>query len=156
MTLAANVTYFVGDIKAFVRKLGTASRRRVIINVNSVPNPNHNAKLFRLVYGEEQSMLPGHQELLPVLWEIGILPDVQVLPDVFIVPGSPLETKLPQTKEEALVFATQGAWLRAEDQERARGLIGDRFDELFGVNEKGFCPTWLPDTRQLLITWETG
>ena len=81
---------------------------------------------------------------------------MRVLPAVFIVPGSPLETQLPQTKEEALLLATQGLWLKAEDQERARGLIGDRFDEFFGVREEGFFPTWLPDTRQLLITWETG
>ena len=101
-------------------------------------------------------MLPGHQELLPALWGMGILPDVQVLPAGFIVPGSPLDTQLPQTNEEALLFATRGPWLRAEDQERARGLIGARFDEFFEVREGGFFPSWLPDTRQLLITWETG
>ncbi len=37
VTLAANVTYFVGDIESFIRNLEIASRRRVIINVNSVP-----------------------------------------------------------------------------------------------------------------------
>ena len=156
VTLAANVTYFVSDILSFVHNLETASRRRVIINVNSVPNPNQNAELFRLVYGEKQEMLPGHQELLPVLWEMGILPDMRVLPDVPIVPGSPLDTQLPQTMEEALQLATQGQWLGSKEQDRARELITDRFDEFFEEGDGGFLPRWLPDARQLLITWETG
>src|SRR5438552_3267328 len=35
-----------------------------------------------LVDGEEPVAMPGHCELLPVLWEMDILPEVHVLPGV--------------------------------------------------------------------------
>src|SRR2546429_7874140 len=80
VALTANVTYFVGDSVPFIEKLATAARRRVMITVWSVANPNQSAPLFPLVYGEEQVAAPGHRELLPVLWELGLLPEVHVLP----------------------------------------------------------------------------
>src|SRR5216683_1267011 len=90
VAFTANVTYFVRDIVRFIEKLATAARRRVMITVWSVANPNQSAQLFHLVYGEEQVAAPGHRELLPVLWELGILPDVHVLPGVPLVPGGTL------------------------------------------------------------------
>lgn len=79
MAITASVTYFVRDIVPFIQKLQAAARCRVMVTVWSVPNPNQDAKLFRLVYDDEQEALPGHRELLPVLWEMGILPDLRVL-----------------------------------------------------------------------------
>ena len=146
--ITANVTYFVREIVEFVGKLGDASRRRVVMNVWSVPPPNQNAPLFRLVYGEDQEEVPGHQQLLPVLWEMGILPDVQVQPGTFR-PG-----ELPQNREEALRQAALGQWLNPKDQDRARSLIDEHFDELYEPIPEGFRPLWRPEAQELLITWE--
>ena len=68
----------------------------------SVANTNQSAPLFHLVYGEEQVAAPGHRELLPVLWELGILPNVHVLPGVPLVPGGTLGAQMPQTPEDAI------------------------------------------------------
>ena len=62
------------------------------MTVWSVPPPNQSAAIFQLVYGEEQEQSPGHRELLPVLWEMGILPEVQVLSASFL-------DGLPKTRE---------------------------------------------------------
>ena len=156
VVLAANVTYFVRDIKAFVEKLDSAARRRVIINIWSVPNPYHNAKLFQMVYGEEQELVPGHRQLLPVLWELGILPEVRTMANAAVVRGSPLATELPQTREDAAQFGLAGAWLGPNDRERATAVIDAHFNELFAKGEAGYTPLWVPDARQMLITWETG
>ena len=43
VALTANVTYFVRDIVRFITKLVSAARRRVMITVWSVANPNQNA-----------------------------------------------------------------------------------------------------------------
>src|SRR5512145_1549153 len=43
VALTANVTYFVRDIVHFITKLVSAARRRVMITVWSVANPNQNA-----------------------------------------------------------------------------------------------------------------
>ena len=155
VTLASNVTYFVRNINGFFKKLVEATRRRVIISIYNVPNPNHNAELFRLVYGEDQEIVPGHTHLLPVLWEMGILPEVYVLPAVTAVGGCPLHNNLPQTREEALQSVVDGGiWLAAKDRDRARALVDEHFDRLFAHNAHGFIPLWSPDARQMLITWE--
>jgi hypothetical protein len=121
VTLTSNVTYFVREIVPFVTKLASAARR-VMITVWSVANPNQNAALFRLVYGAEQAPVPGYRELLPVLWELGILPDVHVLPGAPQVPGGNMGTRLSQTPEDAVQLALQGQWLGPQEHARARRL----------------------------------
>ncbi len=153
IAVAANVTYFVGDIVSFVRKMEAAANRRVLITVRSVPGPDLRAKLFHLVYGEEQQPSPGYRELLPVLWEMGILPNVQVLPGSRR--GGSRDANLPQTRKGAVGMALQGSWLRPEDQERARGLIECHCEELFTEGPNGFHPLWQLEARELLITWRT-
>ena len=154
VSLASSVTYFVRDIGSFIEKMVAASRRRVMLTLWSVASPNQSAPLFRLVYGEEQVPAPGHRELLPVLWEMGLLPDVRVLPDVPMIPGA-MRPGLPQTHQDAVHWALQGRWLRPEDQARAGDLVETHFHELFARRPEGFLPLWYQATRQLLITWET-
>ena len=156
VTLTSNVTYFVREIVPFVKKLASAARRQVMITVWSVANPNQNAALFRLVYGEEQAPVPGYRELVPVLWELDMLPDVHVLPGVPQVPGGNMETGLPQTPENAVQLALQGQWLGPQDHARARRLIEERFSELFVARPEGFRPLWRQEAREMLITWETN
>jgi len=155
VSLASSVTYFVHDIVPFIEKMVAASRRRVLITLWSVPSPNQSAPLFRLVYGEEQAPAPGHRELLPVLWDMGILPDVRVLPDVPLIPGA-MRQGLPQTHQDAVHWALQGRWLRPADHARARDLVEAHFHELFAQRPEGFRPLWYQAARQLLIPWETG
>src|SRR5215831_18953346 len=155
VALTSNVTYFVRDIVRFIEKLVAAARRRVMMTVWSVANPNKSAPLFQLVYGEEQAAAPGHRELLPVLWDLGILPDVHVLPGVPQVQGGPLGARLPQTQEDAVQLALQGQWLAPQDQARARQLIEQHFSELFAPSPEGFRLSWRQEAREVLITWET-
>jgi len=155
VALTASVTYFVREIVPFIEKLAAAARRRVMITVWSVANPNQNAPLFHLVYGEEQVAVPGHRELVPVLWEMGILPDVHVLPGVPTVPGGPLGARLPQTPDDAVQLALQGQWLGPHDHTRARRLIEEHFHELFAPSPEGFRLLWRQEAREMLITWET-
>lgn len=154
VTLVSSVTYFVRDIVPFVRKLEAASRRRVIILVWSEPPPNLRSQPFRLVYGEELAPSPGHRALLPVLWEMGILPDVRVLPRRPTPAGLPPHVGYPQTHEEAITYALVGQWLAARDRDRARGVMEAHFQELFERSSEGFRPLWHMDTREILITWE--
>src|SRR5437868_2178460 len=51
--------------------------------------PARNGELFRLVQGEPSESVPGHVELVNVLWELGIEPDVRMLPDLWGSPTSP-------------------------------------------------------------------
>jgi SAM-dependent methyltransferase len=156
VALTSNVTYFVREIVPFIEKLASAARRRVMITVWSVANPNQNAAIFRLVYGEDPVGVPGYRELLPVLWELDILPDVHVLPGVPMVPGGTMGARLPQTQEDAVQLGLQGQWLGHQDHARARHLIAERFSELFAPSPEGFRPLWRQEAREMLITWETN
>jgi hypothetical protein len=151
IAFTADVTYFVRDIVSFIRQLEAAASRRVMITVWSYPPPNRRGKLFELVYGEEQAVLPGQAQLLPVLWDMGILPDVQVLPE------SPWwENERPPTREEAVKMIVEDRVVKAEDRDRAQGLFEENFDELFAPSNTGFVPLWRSVMREVLITWETG
>lgn len=147
VVMLANVTYFVRDIVPFVRALDAAARRLVVISVWSVPPPNHHAAIFELLQGEPQSRVPTHRELLPVLWDLGLLPDVHVLPDPFR--GARMR---PPTRADAIRFALESG--SAGSVPGAPETLERNFDTLFRETPDGFMPTWLPDTREMLISWE--
>ena len=151
VTLTCDVTYFVRDIVPFIEKMQAAARRRVMILVWSEPPPNRGADLFRRVYGEPLAPMPGHRELLPVLWDMGILPDVRVLPD----PTWWEDWRYP-TREEALDSVIFGRWSREDVRDRARQLFNEQFDELFAPDGDGYRAIWRQPMRELLITWETN
>lgn len=147
VSLVAHVTYFVREIVPFLDKLAAASRRRVLIYLESIPPPIQTADFFRLVYGEELEPVPGHPELLAVLWEMGILPDVRVLPEP--PPAFP-------TRDAALERALNATWLRAEDRAVAGAAIEQHFDALYVAADGGFRIRRAQNVRELLITWDTN
>lgn len=153
---SANVTYFVRDIGLFVERLVASARRRVILSSYSVPNPMHNATLFKMVYGEDQATVPGYTHLLPVLWEMDILPDVRFLPQGIHFGGTEQVPSFPKTKEAAVEMSLAGIWLAPQHKNRAEVVVRDQFDSLFEELTEGFRPLWLPEARQVLITWETS
>jgi SAM-dependent methyltransferase len=148
IALVFNVTYFVGEVVPFIQSLVAATRRRVVIGVWSVPPPDNAAGLFEVAFGEPQERVPGHRELLPVLWEMGILPDVRVLPSPF-----PLRQPVLAAEDEVVQFYL--AQLQPRDAAAAVSRIRAHFGELFTRNSEGFLPTWREHSREILITWET-
>ena len=149
VVMLANVTYFVRDIVPFIEALQRAARRRVIIAVWSIPPPSHSASLYKLLHGAPLVVAPGHRELLPVLWEMGLLPEVRVLPDPFRGAG-----ERPPTREDAVRFAIERG--SAENVDGAAAIVEAHFDELFDATPQGHVPKWAPDVREMLITWQTA
>ncbi len=151
--LAAHVTYFVRDIAGFIARLQAAARRRAILFIASPPPPARSRRLFQRVFGEEQVLVPGQAELLPALWELGILPDVQVLPGMLELPGAP-----PATREEAVQTALRTVALGMGSERRAatQRRIEQDFAELFEETAHGFRPRYVDDIRGIVVTWETA
>jgi hypothetical protein len=116
----------------------------------------HNATLFKMVYGEDQATVPGYTHLLPVLWEMDILPDVRFLPQGIHFGGTEQVPSFPKTKEAAVEMSLAGIWLAPQHKNRAEVVVRDQFDNLFEELTEGFRPLWLPEARQVLITWETS
>jgi hypothetical protein len=156
MALVAHVTYFVEDISAFIQKLNRDIRRRVVVNVRSVPPPNQIAPFFRLAHGEDLAPVPGHQELMAVLEALGIRAEL-----VDIGPAQTPSTigTIGKTREDAVRIELDGGirvgWLREEDRERVGRLLEDNFDSLLVETPDGFRRRNAVDAREFFITWET-
>lgn len=152
VSLVAHVTYFVRDIVPFLQKLAGATRRRVLLLLTSVPTPNQTASIFRLVHGEDQALLPGHRELLAVLWDMGLLPDIRVLPG----PSSaPYRAPIP-VRATAIDRLLTSMLLPPAVHEHACALIDGQFEELFVSTPSGFVRRSAYNSQELLITWDTN
>ncbi len=149
VSIVANVTYFVREIVPFIEALNARTRRRVIISVWSVPPPNQGGRLFELIHGEPFEGVPTHRDLLPVLWDLGLLPEIRVLPDPFR-----FGRDRPPTREAAVQYALTRSGAQAK--EGAAAVVEAHFDELFSEAGEGFLPQWAPPAREMLITWLTS
>lgn len=154
VVLATHVTYFVRDIVPFIRGMEAAARRRVVICLASIPPPSQGAAVYELLRGQPLAWPPGHRELLAVLWDLDILPDVRVLPvalkRIWSWPAQPTRERMV---EAALQVLPQSGSL---DLGRARALLEDRFEALFVPGDEGYDVRWptTREVRELLITWE--
>lgn len=79
LVLCANVVYGVADIEPFLRKLNEQARDRVAIVVWMDAPLSMMSPLWREVHGEDRIELPALPELLPVLWEMEIYPNLETL-----------------------------------------------------------------------------
>jgi hypothetical protein len=156
VALVNHVTYMTREIVPFIKKLEQAGRRRVLISVNSVPGPSFQRVLYQLVHGEPEEVVPGHVELINVIWEMGILPDIRVSP----LPTVPLA---PAPGREAAIAGAiarfpgeQWSWwdLGSDLESRLCSILETRFDELFAPSPEGFVPRYIPPGREVLITWQ--
>ncbi len=146
--LAAHVTYFVPQIEPFIDKLENSCRRRIIIDVLTVPPPNQSTAFFGLVYGEELAPVPGPEELLAVFGEMSITPEV------IEIGAATARRPLPETREEAIKNELGIGWVRPDDIDRAHRLFNEHFDELFLETSTGFARRDAVGVRELMITWE--
>ncbi len=79
VVLCSHVVYGIADIRPFIQKLAAQAKRRVIL-VSFVDSPQSGvAALWEPVYGEKRINLPALPELINVLWEMEIYPDIQML-----------------------------------------------------------------------------
>jgi SAM-dependent methyltransferase len=157
LALVNHVTYFARDIVSFVTKLERAANRRVLITVGTPQPPSWSRDLFPPIYGETEAIVPGHVELVNVLWEMGILPDVRVLPDIPVRhPSSPTHEAAVQAGIVRIAGEQWARWpLSAELEARIQQVLETRFDALFTQTADGYEPGWINAGREVLITWET-
>ena len=156
LVFVKHVVYLTREIVPFIQKLEAVASRRVLITVNSPTPLEWHRGLFERIYGEVEESAPGHVELMNVLWEMGIEPDVTMLP----LPASqfpPLPDKQASI-ERGLFFARADQWatwpMAAELEARVRHLLEAEFDDLFVQTPEGYLPRWLKLGREVLITWQ--
>ena len=78
VVICVHVLYVIQDIEVFVRKLEEHADR-VIVVVYQAPPQSQIYPLWEMVHGVRRLPLPSLPELLEVLKQLGIKPDVQVI-----------------------------------------------------------------------------
>jgi SAM-dependent methyltransferase len=157
VALVNHVTYFTREIVPFIERLERAGGRRLLITVNSPPPPSWQRVIFQLVHGEAEEVVPGHVELVNVLWELGILPDIRVLPLHAARPIAPAPTREAAIAGRVAGFGGDqwSFWpLEPDLERRLRSVLETRFDELFAASPEGFIPRFITPGREILIAWE--
>ena len=149
VAVTSDVVYFVRDIEPFVAKLHNSASRRVIICIWRPTPGDMDNELRRVLFDERPSPWPGLPELAAVLWEMGLLPDVQVIDQA---PWWIPEAAGGLSDDQAVSLAM--ARLELED-EPTRRQIEANWDHLFERRPNGLCPRWLSGAREVMITWET-
>ena len=122
LVLCSHVVYVIRKIDTFIRKLDSHARQRVVIVVYNAPPQSQIYPLWQLIHGRERLALPSLPQLLEVLEELGIDPQVDELPPqpargydtlqqaveqisrrLYLAPGSPEAARLEQLLPEMLV-----------------------------------------------------
>jgi hypothetical protein len=155
VALVTHVTYFVTTIGPFIERLNEAIRHRVLVGMRSIPPPNQIAPFVKLVRGEDLAPVPGPDEFLAVLAEMGIRPEKI---DSGVAPP-PATAPIGRTRDDAVRIEVEGGirlgWMKRDDADRAGRAFLDNFDELFVETEQGFRRRSGLDAREIIITWET-
>ncbi len=150
VAVTSDVVYFVRDIVPFLAKLHNSASRRVIICIWRPTPGDMDNELRRVLYDEQPTPWPGLPELAAVMWEMGLLPDLEVIPQ----PPWWIPEAAGGLSEIQAVELTMG---RLEhDDEPTRALIESNFDRLFERRPDGLSPRWLSGAREVMITWETN
>lgn len=142
VAFCANVVYGVADIEPFVRKLNASAKEIAAIVVYMDAPLAMMSALWQAVHQERRIDLPALPELLPVLWEMDIFPNVQMFPPLarpgapnmematavarhflYIEAGSEKDERLKEVAEEMAVRAADGTYSLRAAQTRPQGIV---------------------------------
>ena len=144
IVLCAHVVYGVADIAPFIRKLESHARERVLLLMFMDSPQSWLSPLWEVVHQERRVDLPALPELVGVLWEIGVYPDLkmietggsqrfesregaidQIRQRLYVDPGTEQDQRLRTALDELLEETPDGLMVRGT-RPRREGLISWR------------------------------
>jgi hypothetical protein len=134
VVISAHVIYMIEDIQAFVIKLVEHARTQVLMPTFMRPPAARYAPFWRRVHGEDRMDLPGAAEFVPVLWEMGIYPNLEMFAPqpfralndwqtalttlrrrIYVEPDTDADARLQQAMRELLVERPDGYAMRGAE-----------------------------------------
>ena len=146
LVLCSHVVYGIADIARFIRKLEHHASRLVAL-VSFVDDPQaHVSGLWETVHGEPRITLPALPELVNVLW------DLEIYPDVVMAPSTRARTF--ESPETALEELTRRLFVgdNPVKEERLRAALPHSLER----TSDGFVIGGAKPVRQGVITWRTA
>lgn len=142
VVFCANVVYGVADIEPFVRKLQDSAGETVAIVVYYDAPLSTLSPLWDAVHEEKRINLPALPELLPVLWEMGIYPNVNTVPGtarpsaptlevaiqmarhfLYLEHGSDKDKRLEEVAREMATQTPDGGWTVRPPATRPQAVV---------------------------------
>ena len=144
LVICSHVVYGVVDIDHFVRKLDAHAQREVAVFAFMESPPSRFASFWRAVYREERLNMPALPELLQVLWQLDIYPNVEMLPAD--------ARSAFENREDALRQVASFLWVVPGSEEEERLLAAA--NELLEEDEDGFRIKGAKFRPNGLVTWK--
>ena len=146
LVVCSHVVYGVVEIDHFLRKLDAHALERVAIFVFMDSPPSRFASFWRAVYGEQRLNMPALPELMAVLWQLGIHPNVEMLPTD--------ARSAFESREDAIRQVGSFLWVSpgSEEEERLRAAA----QELVVEDDDGFRIRGAKFRPNGLVTWKTA
>jgi 2-polyprenyl-3-methyl-5-hydroxy-6-metoxy-1,4-benzoquinol methylase len=144
VVLSAHVIYAIEDIGAFVMKLAVHARQRVCMPTFMRPPRARYAPFWPWVHGEDKQELPGAAELMQVLWELGIYPNLEMYAPIPFRPFRDWQRALDALRPRLCVTPDTEQDVRLQQAMR----------ELLVETSAGYVIKGLPPGRLALISWQ--
>ena len=143
VSICSHVVYGVAEIVPFVRKLCDKTVGRVLILLYTESPMAQLSPFWWAAHREERVELPAMPELLPVLWEMGIYPDVEML--------EPTGVHVFESREDAVETLRQRIYVAPGSEEDGR--LADAASKLLVERPDGVVITGAQPRRQVLFSW---
>ncbi|MGE3541269.1 MAG: class I SAM-dependent methyltransferase [Candidatus Tectimicrobiota bacterium] len=144
VVLSAHVIYQIEDIRSFVLKLAAHARMKVLMPTYVRPPMSRYAPFWLPVHGEVKHEVPGARELVQVLWELDLYPDVAMF--------TPEPFRALRTWEGALETLRRRLYVRPHTAQDAR--LQQAMHELLVQTTDGYVVRHAPPGRLALISWQ--
>ncbi|MDA0988599.1 MAG: class I SAM-dependent methyltransferase [Chloroflexi bacterium] len=146
VVLCVQVLYTVKDIAPFITKLAAHAREKVLVVLYENPPHSQANPLWPGVHGQQRLRLPSLRELMQVLWEMGIYPDLEMQPLQEPRGFESRERALEQMRPRLMVEPGSAG------ERRLEAVLTDLLNEEDGR----FKIRDLPPFRPALVSWRTG
>lgn len=146
LVFCANVVYFIADIEPFVRKLADRAKQRAAILAYMKAPSSVASPLWERVHGEPRVDMPALPDLLEVLWEMGIYPNVEMF--------SPSRRRALPSRDVAAAFARRLLFVDPGSEQDKR--LAAALDELIEETPDGFSLRGQRAWPQGLVWWSTA
>jgi SAM-dependent methyltransferase len=144
VVLSAHVIYSIEDIGPFVLKLAAHARQRVCMPTFMRPPRARYNSFWPWVHGEEKQELPGAAELMQVLWELDIYPNLEMY--------APIPFRPFRNWQRALNTLRSRLGVTPDTAQDAR--LQQAMRELLVETSQGYSIKDLPPGRLALISWQ--
>jgi cyclopropane fatty-acyl-phospholipid synthase-like methyltransferase len=144
MVLSAHVLYMIEDICAFVAKVVTHARQKVLMLMFMLPPSARYAPFWRQVHDEDKHELPGAGEFIQVLWEMDVWPDVEMF--------EPRPSRALKDWQTALETLRRRIHVKPNTAEDAR--LQEAMQELLSETPGGYVMKEAIPERLALISWQ--